>query len=184
MLRAFGEASGCTMSDRARHLDRRHARSDVVPADDRGLQYGDGVFETDARAREARALSRRTPGAAVAGLHAPRHSDSLRWRYFARKSTQRVALSARRSRSSRSSSRAGSAQRRGYAPQGNETPRRVRVVVARTAAGRGARDGVDSARGATIRLRENPALAGIKHLNRLENVLAAAEPPGTAHSSP
>ena len=28
---------------------------------------------------------------------------------------------------------------------------------------------------ASIRLGENPALAGIKHLNRLENVLAAAE---------
>jgi 4-amino-4-deoxychorismate lyase len=34
--------------------------------------------------------------------------------------------------------------------------------------------GVDL-RVATIRLGENPALAGIKHLNRLENVLAAAE---------
>jgi 4-amino-4-deoxychorismate lyase len=37
------------------------------------------------------------------------------------------------------------------------------------------REPVD-ARVANIRLGENPALAGIKHLNRLENVLAAAEP--------
>jgi len=67
----------------------------------------------------------------------------------------------------------GSAQRRGYAPQGNERPRRLLTLWSSTAL---AFDGGVELRIASIRLGENPALAGIKHLNRLENVLAAAEP--------
>jgi 4-amino-4-deoxychorismate lyase len=67
----------------------------------------------------------------------------------------------------------GSGPRRGYAPVGEVRPRRVLSLFA--APRMPAVDmGVD-VRLATLTLAENPALAGIKHLNRLENVLATRE---------
>jgi len=68
----------------------------------------------------------------------------------------------------------GSAQRRGYAPQGDEIPRRLISLWRAPPRDAALVDGVTLCV-ASIRLGENPALAGIKHLNRLENVLAAAE---------
>jgi 4-amino-4-deoxychorismate lyase len=68
----------------------------------------------------------------------------------------------------------GSAPQRGYAPRGTFAPRRVLSLFA-APPDDALRAGVD-ARFADLRLGDNPALAGIKHLNRLENVLAAAEP--------
>jgi 4-amino-4-deoxychorismate lyase len=69
----------------------------------------------------------------------------------------------------------GSARRRGYAPLGDELPRRIVSLWPAPARDAALGEGVDL-RVASIRLGENPALAGIKHLNRLENVLAASEP--------
>ncbi len=62
---------------------------------------------------------------------------------------------------------------RGYAPDGKLTPTRVLLASSwpqqiETVAARGAR-----LRLCHLRLAEQPLLAGIKHLNRLENVLAA-----------
>jgi len=147
-------------------------RGDSLPADDRGLQYGDGVFETilvrAGRARFLEAhLARLSRGCTRLAISLP-SLPALRAEIEAA-----VAMAPPLAVLKIIVTR-GSARRRGYAPQGNETPRRLLSLWA--APGRDARldVGVDL-RVADIRLGENPALAGIKHLNRLENVLAAAE---------
>jgi len=145
---------------------------DSVPADDRGLQYGDGLSETIfVRAGRARFLdahlARLDLGcqrlgigyAASAGLRA--EIDRAVAQAPARAMLKLIVTR-------------GSGPRRGYAPRGNFAPRRVLTLFAAPAAD-AIHPGVD-ARLANIRLGENPALAGIKHLNRLENVLAASEP--------
>ena len=68
----------------------------------------------------------------------------------------------------------GSAVRRGYAPQGTESARRLVSLWPEAPCRTQVAEGV-ALHLATFRLADNPALAGIKHLNRLENVLAAAE---------
>jgi 4-amino-4-deoxychorismate lyase len=151
-------------------------RGDSLPADDRGLQYGDGVFETilvragHARFLEAH-LARLSRGCArlaisLASLPVLRAEIEAAVAIAPPLAVLKVIVTR------------GSARRRGYAPQGNETPRRLLSLW--SAPGRDANldDGVDL-RVADIRLGENPALAGIKHLNRLENVLAAAESAGS-----
>jgi 4-amino-4-deoxychorismate lyase len=72
----------------------------------------------------------------------------------------------------------GSAVRRGYAPQGTEAARRLLSLWPDATPPAAIRDGVVLHR-ATIALADNAALAGIKHLSRLENVLAAAEAAAT-----
>jgi 4-amino-4-deoxychorismate lyase len=69
----------------------------------------------------------------------------------------------------------GAALNRGYAPTGSERPTRLTLrypwpAEDPTAATEGVR-----VRLATLRLGENPALAGLKHCNRLEQVLARRE---------
>jgi 4-amino-4-deoxychorismate lyase len=147
-------------------------RADSLPADDRGLQYGDGVFETVlVRDGKARFLES--------------HLARLSW------GCSRLAISAGflpllRAEIDSAGAMApplailkiivtrGGARRRGYAPQGDETPRRI-VSLWPTPAREAALDEGVALRVAAITFGENPALAGIKHLNRLENVLAAAE---------
>jgi 4-amino-4-deoxychorismate lyase len=145
------------------------AESAAVPADDRGLAYGDGLFET--------VLSR-------AGR--PRFLDAHLARLARGCAALRIAftdMAALRADISQAAARApalavlkvivtrGSARRRGYAA-GGESPRRI---VCAWPAGELPAGSVDT-RFASLRLAESPALAGIKHLNRLENVLAASEP--------
>jgi 4-amino-4-deoxychorismate lyase len=67
----------------------------------------------------------------------------------------------------------GSAVRRGYAPGGTEIPRPI-VSLWKAAALTSHPDGVNLVL-ASLRVADQPALAGIKHLNRLENVLAARQ---------
>ena len=146
------------------------APSDSLPADDRAIHYGDGVFETIAvRAGRPRFLEE--------------HLARLQ-RGCARLAIPFAELAELRAEIAAACACApplailkiivtrGSAARRGYAPQGSESPRRILsswpcAVVDFPA-------GVDL-RVASLRLGENPLLAGIKHLNRLGNVLAAAE---------
>ena len=146
-----------------------------VPADDRGLQYGDGLFETilvrggtarflDAHfARLARGCQRLgiafSPGVLRADLQLalPRATASA---------VLKIVVTR------------GSAQRRGYAPQATTPARRIVSLwpsAETSALESGVTLGIASTRAAT-----NPALAGLKHLNRLENVLAAAEIPAGA----
>jgi 4-amino-4-deoxychorismate lyase len=68
----------------------------------------------------------------------------------------------------------GAALARGYAVQGDEEPTRILMRYAPPAPDATAEAGV-RVRLAQLRLGENPALAGIKHLNRLEPVLARRE---------
>jgi 4-amino-4-deoxychorismate lyase len=149
----------------------------TVPIDDRGLQYGDGVFETlllrrgHPRFLEAH-LARLRLGCTRLGIHfaamAELRAEVARFAAIAPSLAILKIIVTR-----------GSATQRGYAPRGDAPPRRI-VSLGPAPAPR-----TDFASGlqlqiAKLRLGENPALAGIKHLNRLENVLAAAELTGSA----
>jgi 4-amino-4-deoxychorismate lyase len=141
----------------------------AVPADDRGLQYGDGLFETllvrDGTPRFLAAhLARLTRGCVRLGI--PCDEAALR-ADIARAVVLAPPLAVLKLLVTR-----GSAPRRGYAPH-PATPRRIVSLWPAQPAGdlaAGVVFGVAQTRAAT-----NPALAGLKHLNRLDNVLAAAE---------
>jgi 4-amino-4-deoxychorismate lyase len=143
----------------------------VVPVDDRGLQYGDGLFETIlVRAGQPRFLDahlvRLTHGLARLGISFDA-VDALR------DDIVRAAALAPPLAIIKIIVTRGSAVRRGYAPQDGARPRRI-VTLWPTAP-------ADSLAGAVAlgiahsRAATSTALAGLKHLNRLENVLAAAE---------
>jgi 4-amino-4-deoxychorismate lyase len=144
--------------------------ADAVPLDDRGLQYGDGLFETmlvrDGRVRFLDAhLARLATGCARLAIPFTA-ADALRAE-IAAASARAPALALLKIIVTR-----GSSPRRGYSPAGAGRPRRLMSLFA--APPRPLDTGVD-VRLASLTVAENPALAGIKHLNRLENVLAAAE---------
>lgn len=139
--------------------------SSQVGAQDRGLLYGDGLFETMAvRAGRVRHLplhlARLARGCERLGIAMPeaaqlgRELDSI----CAGRERALVRLTVTR----------GPARARGYRPAGDEPPTRIMAVhdwpapvVApfRTHLGE-------------VRLGNQPLLAGLKHLNRLEQVLA------------
>jgi 4-amino-4-deoxychorismate lyase len=146
-----------------------------LPADDRGLQYGDGLFETVlVRAGRARFLDAHLARLSHGCLRLAIPVDSLP---LLRAEIDVAVAMAPPLAILKIIVTRGSAQRRGYAPQGDETPRRLVSLWPTPARDAALEEGVDL-RVASIRLGENPALAGIKHLNRLENVLAAAESKG------
>ncbi|MGC1458712.1 MAG: aminodeoxychorismate lyase [Steroidobacteraceae bacterium] len=139
---------------------------------DRGLHYGDGLFETIAcRAGEPRFLE----------LHLQRLLEGCDRLGIGYQDFPGLAAQIRELAATRPACiiklilTRGSATARGYGPQGDEQPRTVLLqypwppedpalwaggVVVRTAQGR---------------VGENPALAGLKHLNRLEQVLIRGE---------
>jgi len=147
------------------------AASGAIAADDRGLSYGDGLFETvlfvGGRAPLwPRHMARLAEGCARLLLPAP-DSDLL-----AREAAQVCADSARAVVRITLTRGAGP---RGYAMP--VPPRTTRIVAASPAPTTppdwyhlGVRVRICS-----LRLSEQPRLAGIKHLNRLEQVLARAE---------
>jgi len=143
----------------------------TVPALDRGLHYGDGLFETIAvQAGRPLLLERhlRRLQSGCARLDIPCPDLQL-----LAGETGQVALGSERAVVKIIVTRGSGG--RGYAPPGE--PRPLRIVslhewpeypaVARTT-------GVDVAL-CRIRLARQPALAGLKHLNRLEQVLARGE---------
>jgi 4-amino-4-deoxychorismate lyase len=144
-----------------------------VPVDDRGLAYGDGVFETLLlhRARPVwwdAHLSRLERGAAVLGIAAP---GRVAWRddlaqMLAGDIPERVVLKLMLTR--------GSGQR-GYRPDAEALARRIAMLLpAAPVDARATREGI-TARWCALQLATQPRLAGIKHMNRLEQVLARAE---------
>lgn len=150
-------------------IDGQWRRS--LPADDRGLQYGDGLFETmaviDGVVRhEDLHLARLATGCRRLGIPAavlaPLPAELAR---LARGQAQAVLkLIVTR----------GSGPR-GYAPPAAPQPRRLLVRSPWPAWPTShARRGV-AVRVCRTRLASQPALAGLKHLNRLEQVLARAE---------
>ena len=138
------------------------------PVADRAIHYGDGVFETMyAQHGEVRFLSthldRLTRGCERIGLPPPARADLDREISAAARETPRAVMKLIVSR--------GSAHR-GYRPPPQPAVRRLLTMHAAP----------DPAAGAPIDVRwcvtplaRNPLLAGIKHLNRLEQVLAQAE---------
>ena len=146
---------------------RGGTRLEAVPADDRGLAYGDGLFETMRVHRGAIPWwddhwSRLSLGAERLGIPLP---DEARVRdeaafLFADRGDGVLKLLVTRG-----------AGERGYAPPTDPAPT---WIVSRhalpTRPGRGLRLHVCATRFAS-----QPALAGIKHCNRLEQVLARAE---------
>lgn len=141
-----------------------------VPVTDRGLQYGDGIFTTvavqDGRPllwerhlqrlmRDAGRLQIAPPPAAALRAEVER---------LCRGAT-RAALKIQLTRG---------ADGRGYRPSHTAATRRILTLWRRTAPTQMAHDGV-TVRLCGTRLGRNPALAGIKHLNRLEQVLARGE---------
>ena len=145
---------------------------ETLPADDRGLHYGDGLFESiGVRAGVARFLeahlARLASGCARLGI---RFSSMAELRA---EIATALALAPPRAMLKIIVTR-GSAVRRGYAPQGTEAARRLLSLWPEAALADSVAEGV-ALRRATFTLADNPALAGIKHLSRIENVMAAAE---------
>jgi 4-amino-4-deoxychorismate lyase len=147
-------------------------RGDALPADDRGLHYGDGLFETIgvrrgvARFLDAH-LARLAAGCARLGIGFSSMAE-LRAEIAAA-----IALAPPRAVLKIIVTR-GSAVRRGYAPQGTESARRLLSLWSDAGLPNSIAEGV-ALHQAAFSLSENPALAGIKHLSRVENVMAAAE---------
>jgi len=145
--------------------------TDTVAATDRGLAYGDGLFETIRLVDGVAPLwSRHMHRLADScdRLRLPAPDASQLWRE-ARQASEGMTQAVVRITWTR-----GVGQR-GYAPPA--APRPTRVVAAfappptdPAAHARGVR-----VRLCTLRLAEQPQLAGMKHLNRLEQVLARAE---------
>ncbi len=137
---------------------------------DRGLQYGDGLFETMAcqggRVRFlALHVARLREGCARLGLRTDAGALAREVEAFAAHApdaTLKLMLTR------------GTARARGYAVSGEEEPTRILLRYAPAVSDRAASEGV-RVRLAQLRFGENPALAGIKHLNRLEQVLARRE---------
>lgn len=144
-----------------------------VSATDRGLHYGDGLFETiacvDGKARLlSRHLRRLAAGCERLKL-APLDLAAIAAEVaeLAASASSRAVVKVLVTR--------GPALARGYGVTGKETLSRIALRYSwpeEDAAA--ARDGV-RVRLATTRLGENPGLAGLKHCNRLEQVLARSE---------
>ncbi len=143
----------------------------TVDARDRGLQYGDGLFETmRVRRRAIRFLDyhleRLGAGCARLALAAP---DLGRLR----KELSRIA--ARRAEAVLKLIVTRGVGARGYRPSGCERSTRVISLHPLSRNAVRAAAGPVQLRFCTMRLGSNEALAGLKTLNRLESVLARAE---------
>jgi 4-amino-4-deoxychorismate lyase len=138
---------------------------------DRGLHYGDGLFETLAAPGGAVRflalhLKRLTQGCERLGIAVP--DPELLRRELATAAAGGdaiVKLIVTR----------GPARARGYAVSGDETPSRMLLRYPWAGEDREAMRAGVRVRIADLKLAENPMLAGIKHLNRLEQVLARLE---------
>ncbi len=139
---------------------------------DRGLHYGDGLFETIAcRAGHARFLDlhlrRLTEGCARLQIHCT-DMPALAARIRALAATQPACLI-------KLILTRGAATARGYAAQGDERAHTVLLQYPWPAEDPALWEHGIAARTASGRLGENPLLAGLKHLNRLEQVLIRSE---------
>ncbi len=152
------------------------AGGDSVSVLDRGLHYGDGVFETIAcRRGVARFLAWHLERLSLGceRLRIPVQLSEIRdeVRVLAREVDSAI-IKVMLTR--------GSAIARGYSPTGSEKPTRITFRHAWPSEDPAARQDGVRVRIAALRLGENPALAGLKHLNRLEQVLARMESMSTA----
>jgi len=142
-----------------------------VCVQDRGFQYGDGLFETLAVARGVpllweRHLRRLLHGAARLGIGVTAETGTV-----LRAEADRLSQGAERAVLKIILTRGASG--RGYAPSADALPTRV-VSLSPWA------DSLSRTRGVSVKFcnttaARNRALAGIKHLNRLEQILARRE---------
>lgn len=143
----------------------------TLSASDRGLHYGDGLFETiavhDGRLLlMERHLARLRDGCLRLGIPCPEPG-------LLAAEAEQIGRAAARGVVKIIVTRGTGG--RGYAPPGSVQPTRIVSLhdwPAYPGAVRG--DGIDAPL-CRIRLARQPALAGLKHLNRLEQVLARAE---------
>lgn len=145
--------------------------ADRISVGDRGLHYGDGLFETIAVAdgapiRWRRHLDRLADGCRRLGIPMPNAEDLEREAMHVCARAEKAVLKITVTRGSGG---------RGYKPPQNPVPTRIVALhpwpqYPALFANRGVK-----ARICTTRLGANPQLAGIKHLNRLEQVLARRE---------
>ena len=149
-------------------VDGRAART--VPADDRGLAYGDGVFRT----------LRVAAGVPVAwSAHMARLAHDCDRLHLAMPEPDRLIADAAQLFAGQTHGilkimvTRGSAGR-GYAPDTASPPRRIVSAHPLPAHARGPGVPLRLAR-CGVTLAVQPQLAGVKHLNRLEQVLARAE---------
>lgn len=145
------------------------ARAGQLPVHDRGLLYGDGLFETIAVRGGVPCLwqahlDRLDAGAARLGIPAPAHGV---WRAEARGLLAGSGDGALKLILTRGPGP------RGYRPPAD--PRPTRILSFSPTCPDGPSPAGVRVRLCALRLGSNPALAGIKHLNRLEQVLARAE---------
>lgn len=145
--------------------------TDSVPADDRGLHYGDGLFETllirGGRPRFLEAhLARLMSG--CSRLAIPFDAESALRAEIAAACARAPNLAVLKIIVTR-----GSATRRGYAPDA-EVPRRLVSLYETAPLSADLRNGVDLVF-ASGSVAEHPGLAGLKHLSRLESVWASSE---------
>lgn len=138
---------------------------------DRGLHYGDGVFETmlvrDGRARYfSRHMRRLESGCNCLGIQAPDPSVIA---------GEIKSLCEEDSRAVAKLIVTRGAGERGYAPPAQAEPRRLVLAYPWAEESDLPVSAGIAVRTCSIRLGINPALAGVKHLNRLEQVLARSE---------
>ena len=139
---------------------------------ERGLHYGDGLFETIAclngRARLLdRHLQRLAGGCARLGIAPVDLAAIAREVREAARDADRAVVKVLLTR--------GPATARGYAISGDEQPTRVTLRYRWPEDDAALSEQGARVRIARIRLGENPALAGLKHCNRLEQILARRE---------
>ncbi len=139
-----------------------------ISADDRGLQYGDGLFETmaviDGRIRHFDLhMTRLVEGCHRLGMPAP--------------SIAQIESDCEKALEGLGSAVVKLILTRGPGPRGYPPPLEASLtrVIAATAAHPPVSDPFLTVRVCETRLGRNPRLAGMKHLNRLEQVLAGAE---------
>ena len=144
-----------------------------IPASDRGLCYGDGVFTTIRYVAGMRApllddhLQKLADDAARLGLPMPDQA-------LLRRELQQVVADMEDGAIVRLTLTRGIGER-GYAPPSSPRPTRIVAAFAPPSFESSIYlEGV-SVRLCDLRLGEQPALAGLKHLNRLEQVIARAE---------
>jgi 4-amino-4-deoxychorismate lyase len=143
------------------------AAGTTVPVDDRGLQYGDGLFETVlVRAGRPRFLETHLArlGRGLAALNMSFDFEAALRAEIEQAGTRAPPLAVLKIIVTR-----GSALRRGYAPQ-DARPRRI---LSLWPAGPTPPQAV-ALRLASLRVADFSPFAGLKHLSRLENVMAAA----------
>ncbi|MCE2509768.1 MAG: aminodeoxychorismate lyase [Alphaproteobacteria bacterium] len=143
----------------------------ALPADDRGLRYGDGVFETikigeGAPEFWARHLRRLKLGGERLGIEVPADATLAKEAGALLRGSGEGVLRIWLTRGSGGD---------GYRPPAAARPTRILRLDPFPTQPEAARAQGVAIRLAETRLGQNPALAGIKHLNRLEQVLAAKE---------